>query len=523
MIKSYKNIGDFILKKEGLLSILLITVVTAVSFFAYYLKLNLGTFESPAFENLPLIRKLLDPSYLLNDFYTNAIYDSPRIFFSQIVVLLSKALSLDWFGAFFFAKLILVAMSSGVMYLAHFRLARPKNAYVFTGLFCLCLYLSFDRMFLAPITVGGWLPTFFEPIAHTYSIFFLYLGLIFIRDKGLRFGFGISSIALGTAIHPSLGILINCLTIPMLLFLGDETLKSKVIVIVKIFLAQIAVMIALRVVFPIDQSISDQDFIRIFVNERHPHHYLMSNIWAAEKGKILFVLKLFAGAGIFAALCRCFDVLKVSLCYLLFFIISLYGQYAGIELLPLKIVAQVAPIRMNSFGFWMLVLPVILVIANRFFPKSKLNFDHRRSLSFLVIISIFISTLLYLNKKPKIEDLLSSQEMEFFDWLKKNTDNNVVIATYFNEFNNFHIRLFGERAIFVDRAFPFNEEYVGEWNRRFHDLWLDNPKMPSLSGDFKVDYLLAPVELENGCQAKFQNSGHYLYKVSDCPNLVRKK
>jgi len=81
---------------------------------------------------------------------------------------------------------------------------------------------------------------------------------------------------------------------------------------------------------------------------------------------------------------------------------------------------------------------------------------------------------------------------KLINWIKINTHQESIF--FAPSIDTFKIRVYANRAVFIDKAYPFNESYAKEYNKRFKIL--KNYKNLSLN-DYKclnklfdVDYLI---------------------------------
>jgi hypothetical protein len=118
----------------------------------------------------------------------------------------------------------------------------------------------------------------------------------------------------------------------------------------------------------------------------------------------------------------------------------------------------------------------------------------------LVFICLSLVGAFWITHKHPL-DYYGTESKLLINWIDKNTSEDSVFFS--QKFDSFLIRVYGRRAIFSDRAFPFNDDSIAEFTNRFliHKKSKDfrGSDYACLQNYFKVDYLIAPskVSFEN--------------------------
>ena len=68
-------------------------------------------------QDIPIILRLQDPSFLTNDFYTNSVFGSPRMPFSYIIHAVAQ-IGIDWYSVMFFLKILYIIAMPSICFLA---------------------------------------------------------------------------------------------------------------------------------------------------------------------------------------------------------------------------------------------------------------------------------------------------------------------------------------------------------------------------------------------------------------------
>ena len=65
----------------------------------------------------PFLERYFDSTFLLNDFYTNAVFKSnPYHIFGFVIIFLSKTLNIEWYTAVYILKIIIVVFNPIIYY-----------------------------------------------------------------------------------------------------------------------------------------------------------------------------------------------------------------------------------------------------------------------------------------------------------------------------------------------------------------------------------------------------------------------
>ena len=90
---------------------------------------------------------------------------------------------------------------------------------------------------------------------------------------------------------------------------------------------------------------------------------------------------------------------------------------------------------------------------------------------------------------------------KLIEWISQNTPEDSVF--FVRKLDSFLVRVYGNRAIFADSAFPFNNDYTKEFTERFLIYKNSDHFTPSdyacLKNRYTVDYLIIP------SKKKFEN------------------
>jgi len=200
-------------------------------------------------------------------------------------------------------------------------------------------------------------------------------------------------------------------------------------------------------------------------------------------------------------------------------------QYLGTEVFQIKSIAIIGPSRFTTFATILLLLNLIIVIAkihqnskttngnvyrnynkfiNYFFIEYILifitNFFNKLfnywKLILILFILLLLSIFLLTNKHP-LDYLDNGSNKQLIEWINKNTPENSVYAVELINGShnlNFLVRVYARRAIFTVGAFPFNENFMLEYIRRYQLYKFIDQMQPSdfacLQQHYQLDYLI---------------------------------
>ena len=281
-----------------------------------------------------------------------------------------------------------------------------------------------------------------------------------------------------------------------------------------------------------NSSIDAITYINIYVYLRHPHHYLMSGTVSGYSVLLIliFILPLYYSFKV--------KDKKYFILSLLIFISIFLGpliQFLGTEIWKIKMIAEIGPSRYSSFAsiLWMLN---IIIIGSVFFKTTNMKKNRllkNRLFVFLFLpiknillifkiiffrIAVFFQVLLFkislrvsfffitvsllvifsiTNKHPL--EYYGTESKSLINWISKNTSRDSVFFVRHREFNSFLIRIYGERAVFSDVTFPFNDNYIEEFKDRYL-IYRKSDKFNSsdyacVKNHFDIRYLVVPSKM----------------------------
>lgn len=270
-------------------------------------------------------------------------------------------------------------------------------------------------------------------------------------------------------IHPS-----SILFLLLLIITFKAILKTLELLDVKVILLTILVSSSVLVPMFLVQSdlLSSREFVQIYANFRHPHHFLVSQYLSLQSIGIYLMLMLFT-----IILTR-----KSPRLSLLIAIICLYSivfnlvQYLSTEIYPQKTIAAFGPSRINVYILTSLYLVLVIYLSNRnHIKQNNLQESHvckekgtgiwSSALVLLMIGTSVIASGLsvksdYDNLRLQTKDKMIALDLQPGDLILPNP---FVI-------NTLGWREFGGVSIWLDRYFNFNLNGVTEYRKRWLDI-----------------------------------------------------
>jgi hypothetical protein len=147
----------------------------------------------------------------------------------------------------------------------------------------------------------------------------------------------------------------------------------------------------------------------------------------------------------------------------------------GAEIFNNKEIAAIGLTRFSAFYLWTWKLTASIVFAcviaglNKRAVKLNGNYsltDARIKTPHLMFFLIgTIVCFSYLCTSNSIKAFLTSDERQIVEWLNLNTKKSSTIQPV--KFNPFLIRILAERAVYADSAFPFTENSLSEFSKRY--------------------------------------------------------
>lgn len=474
------------------------------------------------------------------DFYTSSILDSPKI---TIIYFINLIFS-DWYFGIYFLKIFLNLFIYPCLWFLVISIIRFRTGnenrnltikiYILIFIFFLFFMSGIFKMLQGPGALNG--PLGYGSIQYlsdfnsmNLSFILGVCGIIYILNQN-KFFHPISLITffLSTIIHPSMGL--NNLILLFIFYTSKIKFEYLKRCIYFSFITIIIPVIILKIAFPQDVLLSGKEFFDIYVNFRHPHHYLVSdkinklpflflNNSNELKFDIMYQLNSFIIWSLLYSFLLFFSFKYIKKVFLLNFLIFFtfhiipIVQFIFVEILHIKIFIELGITRFTTLlsiiFFIQLILNLIYFLQTRKIlifsidsKKDLIRIDLTKNLILIIIISVVLSFMTY---EHPLTDKKFSKYHPLVSWSKKNLDNKKeLIVENQNDANltNF-LRVYGKQKIFYDKeGFPFSPKYIKEYQKRrsFHENYffnLKNNKFFDNDSEFKKNIGYLVIEKSN--------------------------
>ena len=520
----------------------------------WFLNFDTTALAWPAVDNLPGVCRLLDPACLLNDFFTNASSTTnPRSPYIHILASLSDYSGLGLGGGLGIVKgllLVLMPLVFTMIMVISVKL-NVKDSDVIFYLSCLLaplvIYLLQGKVGYV-LSVAWWSPINFEATPHNVALTFTLLGFCFHHFK--RLFLCAVFISFATIIHPIMGLFTS--VFGLLLFSNFSSLKANKNLFLYGLLPSVVTALGVKILFDANTALSVEEFVRIYVKEAHPAHYLPSQFGsfgvplAVSFGAVIGGLMLVSG--IFYKLKK--GIWKKALTAAAFYGLAVLFQYIFVELWPVKLIAKLGPSRFTMFGIWFLFIFWGVLIFDFVADRVSLNklssflqWSHRVNRRFvggalLVLLGLFVGTY-----SPKASDFSHIQlpDDDMYSFINKNSEfDDVFILPFGND--AIFIPLITGRSVFFGNGFPFSEGSFPEHDQRQKMVYGSNEEIKNIAGSwigakyanyyrnlkpqsfidfsfrYKLDWVVVEADYSEdfaGCSSEYVSKYHKVFTINN--------
>lgn len=503
---------------------LIISLIALVAFMGLFYH---EPWQYPVIDSFPLIERILDPTYLNNDFYTNTFNDfSPRLILASCIAWTSEFLNIHYTYVVAYGNMLRIWLYAIGLYLFFKQLSNNNQIAIIAFALSALSFLS------VPFLPAWWPVTFDFTASNVALTFSMFAWTCALKNKGT---IAIVLLAISVLFHPLVGV--HSSIISLILYLSFQGWKEFIDLLRKpsvYVAATLYSIVFLTLYFSFDKILDDNTFVEINAVYRHSHHFIFSHM-EIEKWISTGVMLIIS-----IGLCIKLDMQKpIKLVFIAItsyaFFITIMG-YIFIEIIPTRFMVSFIPMRAfpvlvpiivlvwsifswqtfnrkNYIAFYLLFLPfipynhvgltwflfpnqhelflpvlitimvfIVAVITNRWkilthtFNGLIENIEDRLSIKLtpsMLVLPIAISALMLSIVRFEINIPNLSNEAAIYKWINKNTDKDAVILTDLDAANNQKIRLISNRAVLVSKDFPFNEKHYKEWYQRYSDVYLE--------------------------------------------------
>lgn len=457
---------------NNFLKTLFATLLSAVSIFIF-IKTSPTAFEWPAIDMGPFFSRLQDPSFCLNDFFTNSSsLQNPRFIFGYLVVGLGYVLHVDWYAVLFLLKTLMVVFLPPIIFLslgsvfADLKDEKRKafsQFIIFLGvLFALNLKIS------GFFSVALWMPYQVIASAQGFAVFISFLAVYVENCRSLRK----TSLVLwffASLMHPSVGLSF------LIFYLLINVYKKSIREIGEYAIVGVLLPFAiLGLLFPARVGLSSKDFVYHYISANHAVHYLPTQFGTFNSSLpwyLVFILisLLLVFAGVIGVFRKDKFLKTISFLSLFTYTGSVLVQYIFVELYPVKVLAILGPVRYTMVGYWLAVIVYSHLLSGGYryvpFLIGKLKFSVKKvGWIIFFVLSFFIFFLFFYYQDHPV-DKVKDQDKNLYEWIENNTKRDDVFVS--NVFDlTVNLPLVAQRAVFTGNGFPFREDDFFEYNTR---------------------------------------------------------
>jgi hypothetical protein len=421
----------------------------------------------------PFFERYYNHNFLRNDLTTNVFaIPNPDFIYFYLIIALDYIFKTTWYESIMILKTFYYFCLPGMWYLGIYAIIKGRldsedkkaKAAIVIFIAVSILVLKHVHFFFS---ISGWPPFYIQGSPQMAATFLGLLGIItarFIKSKDRYFSIVIFFLA--TLVHPGYGlffIFFYCLSM-----FERERIKELILT----FLLGVIVPIGLLLLmFPSKSHLTTAEFI---------HYY-------RELGVVLFLPSEFCpfipsvpwwvsflsiiGLMIIAMIIgfkRKNNYLKyMSIVYVSTYAGSVLLQYLFFELYPIKLIIELGPIRLSSFGYWMLVILYTIILIEMFPLKLSIDTGLKRSyfVTFM-LLSIILTIICAKVFKDNPNEQIRWENPEFYSWVEKNTSDDSVFVTYSGTGLEWGLRIITNRTIFIDYDPPHVEDIIPEYVKR---------------------------------------------------------
>lgn len=482
---------------------------------------------------MPFLERLADPTFLENDFFTNAsVEKSPRMVFTYVIHGISYLTGLSWYQTLYIGKLLLLMGLPVLFYLVLMALLEKyvsrvklnKLAWILVMGIALVV-VSEDISFVFSIAgLATYKPVL---IANNVSLLFCFIGVL-LKERQYNPLFYLTFFFLGCLLHPVMGLF----TIAFYFSFLIPKFKTEKVNLLSIGLTALSAILIIRFLFAPSSELSTAEFIEYYVLERHPWHYHVPDFshWLGNWQLFFGLMILLMAIPLVYGLTRKKRELSILAAISLFAYIAAIGiQYLFIDVFPVKFMAYLGVTRYTIFAYWSLLILWVLMISHMVTEKPGTTFPGLsvKGLSF-VLINLFIIGLIYMDD-PR--DIYSSKWDDFYSFVET-TPGKSIFLTYSDHLNT-DMRIKGRRGVFISREFPFAESKIKEFtirNRMVFGSRLDDTSAEAffrklgpedfakVASSYPLDYVIVEAPFAQKFQQftpVWSNSNLKVYSVKD--------
>lgn len=496
---------------------------------------NTLPFIWPGNSSIILSEKILNKELFKSDLSILASYDSPKYLFSYLFSYLSNFLKYDILYLYYYFSYLVVSLTTIFLSVSLKKITSNENKIFYIkhdlvrNFVIIIISLGICSRFSKFLGVG-W-PSFtnfnilYTLTEQSFSLMLGFAGLLLIVNKkkiiSLPFYF------FSTLIHPVIGFsnfLINIILNLNINFNFLSLIKKEVL----FFLIKVLIpFVAIALIWNHD-IVTVDEFIKIYIKYRHPHHYLTTYY----VNYIFFVINIFLILLFLIYYKKNKQLTLISIIVFLYFFFSTAFQFIFIEIIPTKIFGKLGISRINIFSQMLIILTLCLafqnfinnlfnkIIHSYFFKKINKLFEKIIFEKIYIIFMFLCLVFLLFNIFTKDIYLNIKEEFALSNELKKLKNDKKNILQFSESINNnlnltSTIRLLSNYNVYSDNFFAFNEKYIIEWydRRILTSSYSENNNLLCHLYENNVNFYISDKKLD--VNTIYTNKKYYIYEISN--------
>lgn len=444
---------------------------------------NFTSWEWPTLDMFAFFERKLNPSFLKNDFFTNASSDiNPRHFYGNVILILSHTLGISYYSVLYFFKAFFFLTFVPLIYLGmksvlEFLFKEKITIWCDLALALCSLTLLNDKI-MRFMSIAGWQPIVFKSIPTTFACFCAFATFVGIGKMSSNLLMWTQPIlwALSVFFHPSVAFFIFIFYLTILFFgrhFKSEIPWKRLKIEGVVFLAGL-----MGVVFLFrDGSVNIPaiDFIDTYIRLRHPGHFhfgLLGRLSQFEWWETMIIMS--------SCFILCSMVLRntkfflMPITFLFFYLSFIFGQWFFTNVFMVKSIAILSPIRYSFLGYYQILLCFSLTVhqlTKNWIINSSIYQEKNKGIILILLGSTLVASTTFTGLSVDDPKLRARAKREnFLSWIKK-TPQDSVFSLPLTFSIHATVRLVGNRAIVVGLDFPLVEKHFYEYGRRFRTFY----------------------------------------------------
>lgn len=423
---------------------------------------RLSLWQYPGTDMFPWFQRASDPGFAPGDFYCACSSHNPRVIFGSLVMGLAGLLHTDWMHALYLMKSVFVVFLPPAYFLVLLRLGvrgglwKDEASAPRWALFLLVLGFSQLNRLNMYASVGLWAP--FYTLAHPQTLSLL-LGLAALLPGTTALALPL--FAASAFVHPALGLFVMAFG----LCLEGFAFKRWAAIFGIGFLLPAAILARL---YPSPAGLSAADFVQIYSFDFHPMHYVPTQLLTNTRFPwwlhLIASLLALGVPGLIARRQGKTALSAASLRCTAAYALSVLASYAGLELMHLKAVSVLGPMRFTQFGAWM----GMALWAGLIDIKPRAATAGISAAAPAAALALAAACLALLSFQDPIQALYR-EHSRLYDWMKGSTSPDAVFASP-PELRATAL-IVGRRPQLMGDFFAFREDCFVEFKQRMKALY----------------------------------------------------